>query len=326
MAKSQSAAAVVDTQPLPSEQDDCRELIAGLKARQKTINPKYFYDHLGSQLFEEITSLPEYYPTRTEIGILRKNAQDIAALLGENLQLIEPGAGSCEKVRYLLDALRPACYLPMDISPEFLQESVNQLVNDYPWLPIHPIAADFNQPIDLPDFPAHHKVVVFYPGSTIGNLEPEQAVEFLTRTRDWVGLNGGVLLGVDLEKNHQTLHAAYNDAQGVTEKFNLNILNNINGVLNSNFQTGNFSHRAFYNDREHRIEMHLVAKKDHHVALCGDEVIYFKKGESIHTENSYKYTLERIDKLAKQAGLHLQHSWCDKDKLFSMNYLVAGDK
>jgi dimethylhistidine N-methyltransferase len=324
MAKSNCATAMVDTQPLPSEQEDFRELITGLKAKQKTINPKYFYDHLGSQLFEEITSLPEYYPTRTEIKLLGDNAGNIAELLGDNIYLIEPGAGSCGKVRYLLNAVEPACYLPMDISPDFLQESVNQLVADYPWLRVHPIAADFNQAITLPELPPPNKAVVFYPGSTIGNFEPPKAVEFLMRVKDWLTPNGGILLGVDLEKDHQILHAAYNDAQGVTAKFNLNILNNVNGILNSNFQTRDFCHRAFYNDSDHRIEMHLVAKRDHKVN-CGSEKIHFKAGDSIHTENSYKYTLDGIAALAEQAGLQLQRSWCDGDNLFSMNYLIAQD-
>lgn len=318
----QQTTATVDLEPLPSEQEGYTELIAGLKSSQKSINPKYFYDHTGSQLFEEITTLPEYYPTRTEVAILREQASNIAELLGDSVYVVEPGAGSCEKIRYLLDAIKPECYLPMDISPEFLQQSVDQLVDDFEWLNVHPIAADFSQALELPAFTNQGKVVVFYPGSTIGNFSPDQAVNFLKRVAHWIGDNGGILLGTDLQKDVDVLHAAYNDKQGVTEKFNLNILNNVNSVLDSNFDTNKFSHRAFYNKDDNRIEMHLVADKDHQV-LVDDTTIAFEKGETIHTENSYKFTLDGIGQLAEQAGLRLQHSWCDKNKLFSMNYLVA---
>ena len=324
MANSRQAAARVNTQPLPSEQDDFDEIMSGLRAEQKTINPKYFYDQLGSQLFEEITNLPEYYPTRTEINILKDNAGDIANLLGDNVYLVEPGAGSCEKVRYLLDAVRPKCYLPMDISNEFLQDAVNQLISDFAWLHVHPIAADFNQDILLPHFPPDSKTVVFYPGSTIGNFNPTAAVEFLTRIAQWISPNGGLLLGADLQKDEATLHAAYNDSQQITQKFNLNILDNINSILGSNFDSNNFSHHAFYNHQEQRIEMHLVANTNQQVN-CGGEIINLDTGESIHTENSYKFTLTGIANMAAQAGLSLQYSWCDDNNLFSMNYLVAAD-
>ena len=322
MAKSNVALARVDKQPLPSEQEDFREIVCGLKANPKRVNPKYFYDHVGSVLFEEITTLPEYYPTRTEVDILRNNADHIAQLLGDNVQLVEPGAGSCSKVRHLLDTIRPRRYLPMDISPDFLQDSVNSLQSDFPWLDVHPIAADFNLDIALPAFPLNSRVVVFYPGSTIGNLEPAQAVKLLARMADWAAPDGGVLLGADLQKDVGVLHAAYNDAKGITEKFNLNVLHNINNILTSDFDPDNFSHRAFYNEEENRIEMHLVAKRRHRVN-CGGDKIEFQAGESIHTENSYKYTLEGIAELAQLAGLELAHSWCDENALFSMNYLVA---
>lgn len=318
---SQSAARV-DAEALPSVKDDHEEIMRGLSAAQKTINPKYFYDHLGSQLFEEITTLPEYYPTRTEISILREHAQSIAAILGGNIYVVEPGAGNCEKIRYLLDAIKPRCYLPVDISLEFLQQSVNQLVTDFDWLHVHPIAADFSQDFELPEFTQQGRVVVFYPGSTIGNFDPDHAVEFLKRIAKWVAPHGGVLLGVDLQKDINVLHAAYNDSKGVTEKFNLNILSNLNSILDGDFDLNNFNHRAYYNTDKNRIEMHLVATRDHRVNLDGN-LVSFKQGESIHTENSYKYTLQGLADLASQAGLSLKHSWCDDEQLFSMNYLVV---
>ncbi len=320
MAQSNSAA-LLETQVLPSEDEHSMEILAGLNAEQKYINPKFFYDKKGSELFEEITQAPEYYPTRTEIGILKQNAKSIAACLGANVQLIEPGAGSCEKVRYLLEALRPQRYLPMDISMDFLQESADQLLKEHPWLSVQAIAADFNHDIEFPDFPEGSKKVVFYPGSTIGNFEPSKAVEFLQRLGQWTKPRGGILMGVDLQKDNDVLNSAYNDAKGITEKFNLNILNNINTLIDSDFDTDNFSHQAFYNKEEHRIEMHLQAITSHKVN-CESELINFSQGETIHTENSYKYTLEGIKDLANQAGLALKKSWCDDDKLFSINYLV----
>ena len=321
MAASNNATAIIDIQALPSEDEHYTEIMTGLRAEQKTINPKFFYDKLGSQLFEEITQLTEYYPTRTEISILQQHAAAISRLLGERIHLIEPGAGSCEKVRYLLEALRPERYLPMDISTDFLQQSVDQLLVEHPWLEVQAIAADFNHDIDLPDFPDNDKVVVFYPGSTIGNFEPKQAVDFLRRLSQWVLPDGGILLGVDLEKDEEILDAAYNDADGITEQFNLNVLNNINSLIDSNFEVDNFSHYAYYNQTKHRIEMHLRADRSHQVN-CGGERIEFEAGETIHTENSYKYTVEGIAELARQAGLRLQQNWCDKEGLFSMNYLV----
>lgn len=322
MACANSATVCIDTQPLPSEKEDHQELLAGLNADQKTINPKYFYDQKGSELFEKIMALPEYYPTRTEINILKNNADSIAELAGDNIVLIEPGAGNCEKVRHLLNEVRPDCYLPMDISGDFLQGAVKELVSEFPWLSVRPIAADFNQTIELPPIPADNRVVVFYPGSTIGNFNPTDAVKFLMRVKQWIQPNGGLLLGVDLQKDPDILHAAYNDAQGVTEQFNLNVLNNVNSVLDSDFASENFAHHAFYNTDDHRIEMHLVATNDHEVKV-GENEIQFKEGETIHTENSYKYTLEGISDLAKTAGMRLQQSWYDDDALFSMNYLVA---
>lgn len=296
------------------------EICEGLTAPQKTISPKYFYDQLGSELFELITELPEYYPTRTEIDILQKNADSIAHLLGEDIYLIEPGAGSCSKVRHLLEAIRPQCYLPMDISEEFLFQSAQQLGNDFNWLTLKPIAADFTQELAIPSLPDSAKAVIFYPGSTIGNFEPDDAIDFLNNAKKLIGEDGGILIGIDLQKDHNLLNAAYNDACGITEKFNLNVLSHINNLMDCNFDPNKFHHRAFYNDLENRIEMHLVCNQAHQI-VYEEMVIDFEEGETIHTESSYKYTLEGIGKLANAAGLSLIKSWTDDNKLFSVNYL-----
>ena len=319
----QQAAANVsfhDAQPTPG--DSRSELLDGLTRDQKAVDPKWFYDAAGSDLFEQITQLPEYYPTRTEIGILTDNRQAIAERCGPGCLFIEPGSGSCEKVRLLLDALRPAAYIPLDISADFLHESAHRLGEEYPWLQVHAVCADFNQGWPFPDNLPAGRRVVFYPGSTIGNLEPAAAVGFLRRVRQVIGDDGGLLIGVDLHKSSQRLHKAYNDASGVTAQFNLNILNRLNEVLDAEFDPALFSHRAFYNTEQRRIEMHLVSERDHSVRCNGSE-IDFAEGETIHTENSYKYTVEGFAGLAASAGLSLQESWFDEGKLFSVHYLEA---
>jgi len=306
----------------PGRSDSRAELLAGLKASQKRINPKFFYDTRGSELFEQITRLQEYYPTRTERAILRRYATEIADYCGANCILIEPGSGSSEKVRLLLDALKPTAYVPVDISAEFLRDSATRLGREFPWLKIHAVCADFAEHWQVPaDLPAGRRVV-FYPGSTIGNMEPVDARAFLAELRQWVGGDGAVLIGVDLHKSEQVLNAAYNDAGGVTAEFNLNILNSINSLADANFQPGNFDHRAFYNPELKRIEMHLVSKISQTVSVNGS-VLSLERGETLHTENSYKYTLDGFADLSAAAGLHLQQSWLDKDGLFSVHYLTV---
>lgn len=298
------------------------ELMTGLTAGQKFVSPKYFYDETGSELFEQITELPEYYPTRTENRILRERAEEIAAILGQHCYLIEPGAGNCQKVRLLLEALRPECYAPVDISRDFLLRAAEQLRLEYPWLTVKPVAADFTGDMDLPKAKVAGNTVIFYPGSTIGNFEPGNARDFLSSTRPLLGEQGGILLGVDLRKDPDRLHAAYNDSRGVTEAFNLNLLDHLNRLLDSNFSRDNFSHRAFYNRDESRVEMHLMCDRRHTVTCC-DTPIQFEAGETIHTESSYKYTLEGIAQLAQSAGFSLEQSWVDSDNLFSVNYLAT---
>ena len=307
----------------PTLGDSRSELLQGLRQDQKTVNPKWFYDATGSDLFEQITQLPEYYPTRTEIGILSANRQAIAEHCGTGCLFIEPGSGSCEKARLLLDDLQPAAYLPLDISADFLHESALQLGEEYPWLRVHAVCADFNQGWPFPENTPDAKRVVFYPGSTIGNLEPQAAGDFLRRVREVIGDDGGLLIGVDLHKSSERLHAAYNDASGVTARFNLNVLNRLNQLLDAEFEEAAFSHQAFYNADEQRIEMHLISDSEQSVR-CNGSSIDFASGESIHTENSYKYTVEGFAELAAASGLSLEQSWFDEDRLFSVHYLSAG--
>lgn len=306
----------------PELGDSRLELLRGLRQAQKTLDPKWFYDEQGSRLFDRITRLPEYYPTRTEIGILTDNRQAISRLCETGCVFIEPGSGSSEKVRLLLDELRPSAYVPVDISEEFLCDAALQLGREYPWLNIHAVCADFNHSWSFLDEVPEGKRVVFYPGSTIGNLEPQAAVAFLQRVRRILGEDGGALVGVDLHKSSPRLHAAYNDASGLTARFNLNVLERINAVLDANFDERLFSHRAFYNEQLQRVEMHLVSDKAQSVKCSGGD-IEFAAGETIHTENSYKYTVDGFAQLAQSANLSLQQSWLDSESLFSVHYLSA---
>ena len=296
------------------------ELIEGLSRKQKTVNPKYFYDEKGSELFEKITRQPEYYPARTEKSILSKYASQIASYCGDDCILIEPGSGSCEKVRLLLEKIQPTAYVPLDISAEFLHQAAHKLGQEFPWLSIHAICADFSDQWQARTQLESGRRVVFYPGSTIGNMEPKLAQEFLSNLREWIGHDGGVLIGVDLQKPESLLNAAYNDAQGVTADFNLNVLNSINDLVKADFEPCDFSHSAFYNNDQKRIEMHLVSKDSQTVNIDGDR-IQFDKGETLHTENSYKYSLESFTILSNAAGFTLEKSWLDEDELFSVHYL-----
>lgn len=297
-----------------------KELLAGLLSRQRFISPKYFYDAAGSRLFERITGLPEYYPTRTEKAILDTHGQAMSDACGEGCVLIEPGSGSSEKVRLLLDDLRPAAYVPLDISADFLWQAARQLGADFPWLQVHAVCADFSQRWQPPrDLPGGRRVV-FYPGSTIGNLEPEDACAFLGEMRAWMGDDGGALVGVDQHKDESLLHAAYNDEPGVTAAFNRNVLHHVNHILGADFAPECFRHHAFYNREARRIEMHLVAQASQRVDL-GGEVIEVHAGESIHTENSYKYSPEDFGELCRGAGLSVRQRWSDPDELFSVFYL-----
>lgn len=300
--------------------DDKKEILEGFLRPQKILNPKFFYDHHGSVLFEKITQLPEYYPARIERKILTDNAQSIADHCGTESILMEPGSGSSEKVRILLDSLRPKAYVPMDIAGGFLLESAIKLGGQFPWLDIHAVCADFSQPGWIPEKIPEGKRLVFYPGSTFGNMQPEDGLGFLEKLKIFLNGSGGVLIGIDLHKPEPLLNAAYNDREGITAQFNLNALNNINHLAEADFDLANFEHHAFYNTYEQRIEMHLISQRDHRVSIDG-ETITFSKNETIHTESSYKYTLESFSVLVASAGFRVVNSWVDEEALFSVHYL-----
>ena len=306
----------------PSLGDGTASILSGLQSTPKTLNPMWFYDQRGSELFDAITRLPEYYPTRTERRILESRADEIAAACPPNCLLLEPGSGSSEKVRLLLNAIDPEIYVPVDISADFLKGAAFALGDEFSQLRIHAVCADFSAGWEFLDKLPDHPRVAFYPGSTIGNLEPARAGEFLRGLRDVVGAKGGVIIGVDAHKDTDRLNAAYNDSAGVTAQFNLNALRRINAMLGADFDESRFEHRAFYNEELRRIEMHLVSLGEQ-VVQCAGESIAFNDGESIHTENSYKYSLEDFTKLAEDAGLRVAQSWFDDERLFGVHYLAV---
>jgi dimethylhistidine N-methyltransferase len=298
------------------------DAIEGLSQPAKQLPPKYFYDAAGSELFEQITRLPEYYPTRTELGILRERGAEICQVLGQDAALVEFGAGSATKVRLLLERCRFGAYVPVDISGDFLHAQARALRKDFPALNILPVTADFTAPFVLPSAVKDMAKVGFFPGSTIGNFEPEQASRFLRTARQILGAGAAMIVGVDLEKDEGVLHAAYNDAAGVTARFNLNVLVRINDELGGNFDLAAFSHRAIYNRPRHRIEMHLVSRKAQTVRVLGRSFA-FRAGETIHTESSYKYSLDRFTALARDSGWRPASSWTDAAEMFSVHALVT---
>jgi L-histidine Nalpha-methyltransferase len=295
-----------------------QDVIAGLSLPQKSLPPKYFYDDAGSRLFERICRLPEYYLTRAELALTRANTGSIARFAGKGCELIEYGSGESLKTRLLIRALRPAAYLPVDISEAALRGAQERLSREFPWLEIVPVNGDFSRPIELPR--ARARRVVYFPGSTVGNLTPEEAHGFLSMTR---GQARRMLVGVDLRKDANVLHAAYNDSRGVTAAFNLNLLARINRELGADFDLKRFAHYAFYNAAAGRIEMHLVSLRAHAVRI-GRHRFAFDAGESIHTENSYKYSIEGFRALAAHAGFSAQRTWTDGKTLFALHGLVAG--
>ena len=300
------------------------DVIEGLSKSEKALEPKYFYDERGSQLFDEITQLEEYYPTRTETGILRRHAGELADIIGPEADLIEFGSGSSVKVRILLDALDGLrSYVPVDISAEHLLHAAEDLAEDYPNVTIIPVAADFTQRFDLPKEIKGGTYVGFFPGSTIGNFVPEQAVAFLKTAAETLGHGGTLIIGVDLKKDVNTLEAAYNDAKGVTAEFNLNVLERINRELGGNFQLDQFDHDAIYNEDAGRIEMHLRSTEDQTVRVNG-HTFEFQEDETIHTESSYKYSVAEFHALAAEAGFGAVKVWTDPDDLFSLHYLQVG--
>jgi L-histidine N-alpha-methyltransferase len=300
-----------------------RDALRGLLSSPKELPCKYFYDAEGSRLFDAICTLPEYYPTRCELAILERDADAIARFLGPDCTLIEYGSGSSVKTRLLLDRLeRPAAYVPVDISSEPLYLAARRLVGRYPRLAVRPIVADFTRPFSLPELPGSRRVV-YFSGSTIGNFTPGEALALLTSITRLIGTGGGLLIGVDLRKEATILHAAYNDAQGVTAAFNRNLLVRLNREAGADFDLAAFGHYAFYEPTHGRIEMHLVSRKAQTVHVGGVGV-HFSRGESVRTEYSYKYGPEDFAALASRAGLVLEATWTDEDDLYSVHYLGAG--
>jgi dimethylhistidine N-methyltransferase len=300
------------------------DVIDGLTLRPKQLSPKYFYDVAGSELFEQITLLPEYYPTRTELGILRDRGAEIAAIVPKGAALVEFGAGSTTKVRLLLDQCDFGAYVPVDISGDFLNAQARALATDFPGLGVYPVTADFTAPFKLPAAVKAMPKVGFFPGSTLGNFEPHEACGFLRSARTILGEGAQMIIGVDLEKDERVLYDAYNDAAGVTARFNLNVLVRINQELGGNFDLNAFTHRAIYNRERHRIEMHLISRKAQTVRILGRS-FSFRPGESIHTESSYKYSLDRFVALAHDSGWTPTASWTDAGGMFSVHALVASD-
>lgn len=301
----------------PEQADFRSDVVSGLTQQPKTIPPKYFYDQRGSELFDEICKQPEYYPTRTEIGILQHNAREIAELIGPDCLLIELGSGASEKVRLLFDALSPESYLGVDISRDFLLSSTRRLAQDYPWLDVHAVCADFTRQLQVPEQCFSDHRVAFFPGSSIGNFEPREAVAFLARVADMVGQGGKLLIGVDLKKPTHLLDSAYNDAAGITADFNLNLIRRMQTELGAELSPGDFSHCAFYNAELGRIEMHLVSHRDQTIELH-DHSIELQQHETIHTESSYKYSREEFAELVAEAGFVVDKVWTDADSLFSV--------
>ncbi|PZA13432.1 L-histidine N(alpha)-methyltransferase [Rhodopseudomonas palustris] len=299
-----------------------RDVLDGLTRPQKELSPKYFYDDAGSELFVDITRLPEYYPTRTELSILHDRAAEIAELIPPDAAVVEFGAGATTKIRLLLAAHQVAAYVPVDISGDFIVTQAEALQRDFPQLAVHPLAADFTKPFALPPAVRELPKVGFFPGSTLGNFEPQEARRFLESARDILGHGARMIIGVDLEKDERVLVPAYDDAAGVTARFNLNLLIRINRELGADFDLEAFAHRAIYNRDQHRIEMHLVSLRDQTVHLFGER-IGFRAGETIHTENSYKYSLERFRALAQQAGWTPKQCWTDPDAMFSVHAIEA---
>lgn len=330
MAASQLAVSTAVTlHDCASAPDDFRaDVLQGLQASPKSLPCKYFYDARGSQLFDQICELSEYYPTRTERSILCQHGAAMAQAVGPEALLIEYGSGSSSKTTILLDALieancEPAAYIPIDISRQHLLQSAERLAERYAPMAVWPVCADYTLPFTLPEAAQNFaRRVVYFPGSTIGNFSPDEARIFLRHMAEVCGADGGLLIGVDLKKDTKVLHRAYNDAQGVTAAFNLNLLHRINHEFRAQWPVENFQHVAVYNSDLGRIEMHLESLCEQTLSL-GSARIQFKAGERIHTENSYKYSLAEFSHLASSAGWHWQQVWTDANGWFSAQFFAT---
>lgn len=302
------------------------EVLEGLSRQQKTLPCKYFYDERGSQLFDAICELPEYYLTRSELGIMQMHLAEMAAALGERLMLVEPGSGSSLKTRLLLERLaEPVAYVPVDISREHLLAAADKLNRLYPGLEVLPVCADFNQAFEVPA-PRREarRTAVYFPGSTLGNFAPTEAVSLLRHMRRLAGRGGALLIGFDLRKDVRVLEEAYDDAAGITAEFNLNILARVNRELDADFDLARFHHRAVYDPAEGCIEMHLVSTKAQTVRIGGRR-FEFRPGEHILSERSYKFTLEGFALLSARAGLRIEQRWTDDRRYFCVAYLTSSE-
>ncbi len=308
----------------PAKREFLADVLAGMRKRKRALPCKYFYDAIGSKLFDEICELEEYYPTRTERRIMENNAVEIAAQIGSGVRLVEYGSGSSTKTRILLDHLdAPAAYVPVDISHEHLQGTADLLSVVYRDIEILPVCADFTERFELPSptrKPTH--TAVYFPGSTIGNLEPSDAIALLAQITSLCGKGGGLVIGVDLQKDVSVLEAAYNDAAGVTARFNLNLLHRINRELGADFKLGQYAHSAHYNEDLGRIEISLVSQTEQRVTI-EEETFEVARGEAIWTEFSHKYTIEGFAALAAAAGLALHRYWTDARHWFGVLHFVT---
>lgn len=307
------------------ETESFREAVLdGLRKPRKQVPSKFLYDDRGSKLFDRICEQEEYYPTRTEMGIMRTYAEEMAEAIGPQAQLVEYGSGSSRKIRLLLDHLRDlAAYVPVDISRDHLYDAAEALAHDYPDLPIQPLCADYTTAFDLPA-PPHPpaRTVGYYPGSTIGNFRPADARAFLARVADVVGPKGGLLIGVDLKKDVDVLEAAYNDAAGVTAAFNKNLLRRMNRELDATFDLDRFEHRSVWNEEAGCVDSVLRSREAQAVMVAGEPVA-FEAGETIHTEYSYKYTLDDFAELVDEVGFSVQEVWTDDRSYFSVQYCTV---
>ena len=322
MTRQSGAVAVLDREPASS--DFLSEVIAGLSSQPRTLPYKYFYDTTGAALFQKICELPEYYLTSAELQILQRYSSEIAAELGTGIELIGLGTGAGTKTRILLDKLQaPIAYIPVDISKEQLKRSTALFRKIFPGLEVLPVAADYLEPLELPS-PSHKPIrkVVYFPGSTIGNFEPEAAMEFLRRIANYCGPGGGLLIGADLQKGREVLEHAYNDDAGVTAQFNLNLLARANRELGANFDLKQWRHQAIYNPTQGRIEIYVVSEVDQTVRIQ-DRQFDFRAGEKITTEYSYKHTPEGFIELARNAGFGFVRMWTDDARLFGVFYFTV---
>lgn len=302
----------------PSVDDMFKDIEDGFNENPRTIPPKYFYDEKGSKLFDLITETKDYYPTRAEVSIFQQYKQEIVNDLPKSCVLIEPGGGSYAKVLIFISELRPNIYVPIDISKQYLQLSTRQLAEKLPWLKIHAVCDDFTKQLKLPSDIPQSSRVVFFPGSSIGNFHPTEVIQYLKNVCKLLGSDGYLLIGVDLKKNTSVLERAYDDDDGITAQFNLNLLARINDELSANFDLRCWQHRAIYDANHGRIEMHLESACEQLVDIK-DHQYYFAKGEIIHTENSYKYSIDEFAELANRSGFMPKKVWLDDDELFSVH-------